>query len=129
MSNAYQAAQLSQGIFSPQSVTVADLFAGAIVPAFALVALYLLFLIGVAVFFPKTSPAIPPDLAAPHGLALAMRLAQALIAPILLILAVLGSILGGISTPTEAASVGAVGAILLAALKRTLGRALGGVRS
>src|SRR6187431_3711115 len=53
MSNAYQAAQLSQGIFSPQSVTVTDLFAGAIVPAFGLVALYFLFLVAVAVFFPK----------------------------------------------------------------------------
>ena len=61
MSNAYQSAQLSQGIFAPNSVTVADLFAGAIIPAFALVALYLLYLIGMAVFFPKTSPAMPPD--------------------------------------------------------------------
>lgn len=117
MSNAYQAAQLAQGVFAPQSVTVADLFAGAIVPAFALVALYLLFLVGMAVFLPKTSPAIPPDPGAPHGLALAGRLAQALVAPILLILAVLGSILGGVATPTEAASVGAVGAILLAIVK------------
>ncbi len=117
MSNAYQAAQLSQGIFSPLSVTVADLFAGAIVPAFSLVMLYLVYLIAMAVFFPKTSPAISPDPKAPHGLALAARLAQVLVAPILLILAVLGSILGGVATPTEAASVGAVGAILLAALK------------
>ena len=117
MSNAYQSAQLSQGIFAPQSVTVADLFAGAIVPAFALVALYFLFLVAIALFFPKTSPAIPPDPAAPHGLVLLRRLLQALIAPILLILAVLGSILGGIATPTEAASVGAVGAMALAALK------------
>ncbi len=117
MSNAYQAAQLSQGIFAPNSVTVADLFAGAIIPAFALVALYLLFLIGMAVFFPWTSPAMPPDPDAPRGLALAARLAQAMVAPILLILAVLGSILGGVATPTEAASVGAVGAILLALFK------------
>ena len=64
MSNAYQSAQLSQGIFAPNSVTVADLFAGAIIPAFALVALYLLYLIGMAVFFPKTSPAVPPTPAA-----------------------------------------------------------------
>ena len=117
MSNAYQAAQLSQGIFAPLSVTVADLFAGAIIPAFALVALYLLYLIGVAIFFPRTSPAIPPDPNAPRGFALVGRLARVLVAPILLILAVLGSILGGIATPTEAASVGAVGAILLALVK------------
>ena len=65
---------------------------------------------------PKKSPAIAPDPDAPHGLALARRLIAVLVAPIALILAVLGSILGGIATPTEAASVGAVGAILLAAL-------------
>jgi tripartite ATP-independent transporter DctM subunit len=117
MSNAYQAAQLAQGNFAPQSVTVSDLFAGAIVPALSLVALYLAFLIGVAVLFPKTSPAIPPEPGAPRGLAMAARLAQALVAPLLLILAVLGSILGGVATPTESASVGAVGAIVLALLR------------
>ena len=117
MSNAYQAAQLAQGIFAPQSVTVADLFAGAIVPAFALVAFYLVYLIITALGWPQTSPALPPDPDAPHGLALAARLCAVLVAPVLLILAVLGSILGGIATATEAASVGAVGSILLALVK------------
>jgi TRAP-type mannitol/chloroaromatic compound transport system permease large subunit len=42
-------------------VTVSDLFAGAIVPGFALVAMYILYLVGMAVFFPHTSPAIPPE--------------------------------------------------------------------
>ena len=127
LSTAYQAAQLQQGYFAPSSVTVSDLFAGALVPAFALVAMYILYLIGMAVFFPKTSPAIPPEPGAPKGVALAGRLIAVLVAPLLLILAVLGSILGGIATPTEAASVGAVGAILLAAVKGTLGVALGPV--
>ncbi len=124
LSTAYQAAQLQQGNFAPSSVTVSDLFAGALIPGFALVGLYILYLIGMAVFFPQTSPAVPPDPAAPKGLALAGRLIAVLVAPLLLILAVLGSILGGIATPTEAASVGAVGAILLAAIKGTLGAAL-----
>src|SRR3954449_7801673 len=124
LSSAYQAAQLAQGNFAPSSVTVSDLFAGALVPGFALVAMYLLYLVFMAVFFPHTSPAIPPDPGAPKGFALLRRLLGVLVAPILLILAVLGSILGGIATPTEAASVGAMGAILLAALKRTLGSAL-----
>jgi tripartite ATP-independent transporter DctM subunit len=114
LSNSYQAAQLSKGIFAPQSVTVSDLFAGAIVPGFALVALYISYLIAVAILFPKSSPAIPPEPGAPRGLALARRLAAVLVAPIFLILAVLGSILGGVATPTEAASIGAVGAVLLA---------------
>ncbi len=124
LSTAYQAAQLAQGNFAPSSVTVSDLFAGAIVPGFSLVAMYILYLIGMAVFFPKTSPAIPPEPGAPKGFALARRLIAVLVAPLLLILAVLGSILAGIATPTEAASVGAVGAILLAAIKGTLGHAL-----
>ncbi len=124
LSTAYQAAQLQQGNFAPSSVTVSDLFAGALIPGFALVGLYILYLIGMAVFFPQTSPAIPPDPTGPQGLALVRRLIEVLIAPLLLILAVLGSILGGIATPTEAASVGAVGAILLAAIKGTLGAAL-----
>ena len=124
LSTAYQAAQLAQGNFAPSSVTVSDLFAGAIIPGFALVALYILYLIFMAVFFPHTSPAIPPEPGAPKGIMLARRLIEVLIAPLLLILAVLGSILGGVATPTEAASVGAVGAILLAAIKGTLGAAL-----
>jgi tripartite ATP-independent transporter DctM subunit len=117
LSNSYQAAQLEAGNFAPQTVSVADLFAGAIIPGLVLVLLYLLYLIGIAIFFPQKSPAIAPDPAAPRGFALARRLIAVLIAPIALILAVLGSILGGVATPTEAASVGAVGAILLAALR------------
>jgi tripartite ATP-independent transporter DctM subunit len=117
LGNAYQAAQLAQGNFAPRTVSVSDLFAGAIIPGLVLVLLYMFYLIGVAIFFPQKSPPIAPDPAAPRGFALARRLAAALIAPLLLVLAVLGSILGGVATPTEAASVGAVGAILLAARK------------
>jgi tripartite ATP-independent transporter DctM subunit len=117
LSNSYQAAQLAKGNFAPQTVTVADLFAGAIAPALVLVLLYLLYVIAVAVVRPKKSPAIPPDPSAPVGAAFGARLISALVAPFALILAVLGSILAGIATPTEAASVGAVGAILLAMRK------------
>ena len=120
LGNSYQAAQLAQGKFSPDVVNVSDLFAGALLPGFALVALYLAYLITVAFIWPKAAPAMPPDPAAPRGLALARKLAQVLVAPVALILAVLGSILLGIATPTEAASIGAVGAILLAAPKSDL---------
>src|SRR5690348_13933825 len=120
LGNAYQAAQLSKGIFSPRSLTVSDLFAGALAPGFALVLLYLLFLIVVAFIWPKASPALPPDRKAPRGLTMARKLIEVLVAPLALIAAVLGSILGGIATPTEAASIGAVGAILLAARKGPL---------
>ena len=117
LSNSYQAAQLAKGNFAPQTVTVADLFAGAIFPALVLVLLYLLYVIAVAVIRPKKSPAIAADPGAPTGAAFGARLISALVAPFALILAVLGSILAGIATPTEAASVGAVGAILLAMRK------------
>ncbi|MBI3704349.1 MAG: TRAP transporter large permease subunit [Rhizobiales bacterium] len=120
LGNAYQAAQLSQGIFAPRSVNVSDLFAGALIPGLALVALYLIYVIVVAVFFPKAAPPLPPDPNAPRGFAMARRLTQVLVAPVALIFAVLGSILGGIATPTEAASIGAVGAILLAVRRSRL---------
>jgi len=117
LSIAYQTSQLSRGILAPQSVTVADLFAGAIVPGFALVGLYMLLLVIVALIKPAWSPAMPPEPDRPHGLRLIAKLIQALVAPLALIVAVLGSILAGIATPTEAAAIGAVGAILLAAYR------------
>ena len=117
LSSSFQAAQLAKGNFAPQTITVADLFAGAICPALVLVLFYLLYVIAVAVIRPMKSPAIAADPAAPAGAAFGARLISALVAPFALILAVLGSILAGIATPTEAASVGAVGAILLAVRK------------
>jgi tripartite ATP-independent transporter DctM subunit len=117
LSNSYQAAQLAQGNFAPQPITVADLFAGAIGPGLVLVLLYLLYLVCVAIFAPAKSPPLKPDPTAPGGIALVRRLAEVLVAPLALILIVLGSILGGVATPTEAASVGAVGSIVLAARK------------
>ncbi len=124
LGTAYQAAQLKQGVFAPATVTVSDLFAGALVPGLMLVVLYLIYLAAVAIVFPRLSPAIAPDPDAPHGAAAVRRAVEVLIAPSLLVVAVLGSILGGIATPTEAASVGAVGACVLAALRGRLGAAL-----
>jgi TRAP-type mannitol/chloroaromatic compound transport system permease large subunit len=122
LATAYQRAQLAEGNFAPASVSVADLFAGAIVPGFALVALYMLYIITTAILCPKAAPAIRPEAAALRGTAMLRRLLVVLLAPIGLILAVLGSILGGLATPTEAASVGAFGAILLAARRVQPGR-------
>src|SRR5262249_52967330 len=103
LSTAYQAAQLSAGNFAPLSVPASALCACPIVRGFPLVALSLSSLFSMAVFSPHPPPPTPPDPAAPKGLALARRLIAVLVAPILLIAAVLGSILGGIATPTEAA--------------------------
>ena len=121
LSSAYQQAQIDMGIFSPDTVSVGDLFTGAILPGLALVTLYLAYLMVRAVRQPETMPAVPADeLQSLRGVAFARRAAKALLPPLLLIIAVLGSIMAGLATPTEAASVGAVGAMLLALVQRKL---------
>lgn len=117
LSSAYQQAQLDQGVFSPKTVSVGDLFAGALLPGILLVLFYLAYLLLVSVLRPAAMP-MPSDDAPPAASGLAAL--HALLSPLLLILAVLGSILGGLATPTEAASVGAVGAMLLAATRQQL---------
>jgi tripartite ATP-independent transporter DctM subunit len=109
LSNAYQQAQLNMGIFAPKSVSVGDLFAGALIPGLLLVVLYLLYLMLRAVFSPSAMPERPKTAA----IALSSTL-SALVPPLLLIVAVLGSIIAGYATPTEAAGVGAMGALILA---------------
>ena len=116
LSSAYSQAQISQGIFAPDTVSVGDLFAGALVPGLMLVGLYIAYLVGVAIFRPQAMPPAAPSDTKTNWLALLGALAP----PLVLILAVLGSIMGGFATPTEAAGVGAVGAILLALLRRQL---------
>jgi tripartite ATP-independent transporter DctM subunit len=121
LSSAYQQAQLNMGIFSPQTVSVGDLFVGAIVPGLILVGLYMVYLAFVAWLRPQAMPAIPAaERAELRGVRLARRVVTALIPPLVLIVAVLGSIIGGLATPTEAASVGAVGALALAVLQGQL---------
>jgi TRAP-type mannitol/chloroaromatic compound transport system permease large subunit len=110
ISNAYQQAQRDMGIFSPDIVSVGDLFAGALIPGMMLVGMYILYQVYMAVFHPDTAPAAP----VPEGGTDWGKVMHALLPPLILIVAVLGSILGGLATPTEAAAVGAVGATFLA---------------
>ena len=111
ISIAYQNAQYSKGIFAPDTVSVNDLFAGALIPGLVLVMAYLAYQAAYAVLNPSRAPASKPG----QGEAVSLRrLASALFAPLVLIMAVLGSILAGIASPTEAAAVGAVGALMLA---------------
>ncbi len=121
LANAYQQAQLSMGIFAPKAVSVGDLFAGAIVPGLVLVALYLAYVIGKGLLNPQALPrAAAADKAPIHwGRSLAT-----LLPPLFLIVAVLGSILGGLATPTEAAGVGATGALILVLAYRQRARRL-----
>jgi tripartite ATP-independent transporter DctM subunit len=117
MTTAYQQAQLDQGIFSPKTVSVGDLFAGALIPGLLLVGLYILYIVTLAFF----RPAVMPAHARVAGETVSfMQILHALLPPLFLIFAVLGSILSGKATPTEAAGVGAMGAILLALVHRQL---------
>ena len=114
LSSAYQQAQLNMGIFTPKTVSIGDLFVGALIPGLILVVMYCLYMIILArPSLPETEDAVSAN----HSLAKVMR---NLLPPVILIVAVLGSILAGAATPTEAAGVGAFGATLLAAIKGQL---------
>jgi tripartite ATP-independent transporter DctM subunit len=117
MSSAYQQAQLAQGIFSPKTVSVGDLFAGALLPGLLLVLLYIAYLIVVALLRPDSMPAHSSSGEGPVSFG---KVVGALFPPLILIFAVLGSILGGFATPTEAAGVGAMGALAIAMQRRAL---------
>jgi len=120
LSSSYQQAQLRQGNYSPDTVSVGDLFIGALVPGLLLVAAYIAYVLLKAWLSPASMPALPRGEAVLGKAAMARRLFGALVVPLVLILAVLGSILAGLATPTEAAAVGAVGAMILAMFRRAL---------
>ena len=101
-------------------VSVGDLFLGALIPGLMLSGSYLLYVGFVALTQPDKAPALPLSVRTVHGWALALRTLKAVIPPLLLIFAVLGSIFFGIATPTEAGAVGSVGALLLTAMNRRL---------
>ena len=120
LGSAYQQAQLGMGVFSPKTVSIGDLFAGALLPGFVLVGLYLGYIVIATLKNPARAPAARRERT--QAGALVLLLARSLAPPILLIVAVLGSILGGFATPTEAAGVGALGALALAAARGRLSR-------
>ncbi|MBT8100854.1 MAG: TRAP transporter large permease subunit [Gammaproteobacteria bacterium] len=117
MTSAYQQAQLAMGNYSPKTVSVGDLFAGALIPGLMLVALYVLYLVITAFLKPESMPAHErgPDEKVGFG-----PILHALLPPLVLIFAVLGSILMGIATPTEAAGVGGMGALVMAMARRQM---------
>lgn len=123
ISSAHQQAQLSLGNFAPSAVSVGDLFLGALVPGLMLVGLYVLLVLVAAWAKPDLAPAVPReelDQLAPGDLG--AQVLKVLVPPVLLIVGVLGSILAGIATPTEAAAVGSVGALLMAWYKGQLSK-------
>ncbi len=103
------------------NVPIGDLFIGAIIPGFILVALYIIWILIIGHLKPEWAPPIPDEeLAACAGWTLFARVLSALVPTAFLMLSVLGSIFAGIASPTEAASLGALGATLLTAIKGRL---------
>ena len=121
ISAAYQQAQLAKGNFAPESISVTDLFMGALLPGLCLVVLYIVWQIIYANIYPDKMPAIPKsERDELEFKELRNRVLKVLIPPLVLICAVLGSILMGLATPTESAGVGAIGAIILAYTRKQL---------
>ncbi|HEY9050377.1 MAG TPA: TRAP transporter large permease subunit, partial [Gammaproteobacteria bacterium] len=118
LSSAYQQAQLDMGIFSPETLSVGDLFIGAIIPGLLLVSLYILYLLLMAAIKPESMPPIPKSERQNDETSLRHQVIKELLPPLILIFVVLGSIIGGFATPTEAAAVGAMGAIILAIIRK-----------
>ncbi len=116
LSNAYQEAQRSHGLTTDGVVSVGDLFAGALLPGLILVMLYALYIAIVAIAKPQMAPATGWDKDVHMGQFI-RRTLYAMLPPLLLIMAVLGSILSGYATPTRGAALGALGAIFLAGYK------------
>ena len=115
MSSSYQEAQNMLGIFSQESISVGDLFAGAIFPGLILVGLYIIYIIYIAHF---RSDLIPEYKSKKNFTA--KEIILSLYSPLFLILIVLGVIILGIATPTEASSFGAIGSTLLAFINKKL---------
>jgi len=119
MTSSYQQAQLAMGVFSPKTVSVGDLFAGALIPGLLLVVLYVGYIVVLALFRPDVMPAHERG---SDDRVTILAIVRALFPPLALIFAVLGSILAGLATPTEAAGVGGLGALLLAVVRGQLDR-------
>jgi len=114
ISSAYQQAQLSTETVNVKTVSVGDLFVGALIPGLLLVLLYLIYILLTAQLKPSS---MPPARLQNFKL---KNLVSGLLPPVALMLIVLGSIIAGAATPTEAAGVGAIGALILAWLRKKL---------
>ena len=117
LQGANEEAAMLVGNLAPDPVTAIDLFAGAILPGLMLVVLFIIFIFFYARFNPLSCPPVETNRTRNE---IYLEAAKSVIPPITLIVLVLGSILFGIATPTESASVGAVGAAIIALLKGEL---------
>ena len=122
ISSAYQQAQLSLGNYSPRAVSVGDLFLGALFPGILLVCIYIVYILIISWIKPNIAPSLGSDTSSEQKGTSTIEIFKVLLPPFILITLVLGSILAGIATPTEAAAVGSVGVILLAYQQKGLNR-------
>ena len=112
LSSAYQQAQLNLGIFTPETVTISDLFAGALIPGLLLPVMF--------IFYIKSLKINNINKNITKGIDENINIISSFFPPILLIITVLGSIVLGVATPSEAASLGAIGSLLIAFAKNKL---------
>lgn len=115
LSNAYQRAQLETGTFNTDTLSIGDLFAGAVIPGLLLVIAYATYLYLIGLLAPKRAPRVTDEVEV-HW----TKILSSLVPPLVLIIVVLGSIIAGAATPSEAAGVGALGALIMAGLKKQL---------
>jgi tripartite ATP-independent transporter DctM subunit len=103
-------------------ISVGDLFVGALTPGLMLAGMYALYVVGISILRPDAAPALPIEERPKNRNELLRQVALVLVPPLALIMLVLGSIFAGLATPTEAGALGALGAIILAAINRRLTR-------
>lgn len=117
LQGANEEAAMLVGNLAPEPVTAIDLFAGALLPGLLLVVLFIIFIYFYARINPSSCPPVETNKSRGE---IYLEAAKSIIPPITLIVLVLGSILFGVATPTESASVGAVGAAIIALMKGEL---------
>ena len=119
ISSSYQYSQMNLGNYSPRTVSVGDLFAGALLPGVILVLFYISYILLVSFIDPKSAPKNKESNIGPEN---PTKIISSLLPPIGLMVVVLGSILLGVATPTEAAGIGAFGALVISYTRKTLNK-------
>ena len=119
ISSSYQYSQMNLGNYSPRTVSVGDLFAGALLPGVILVLFYISYILLISFIDPKSAPNNKESSIGPEN---PTKIISSLLPPIGLMVVVLGSILLGVATPTEAAGIGAFGALVISYTRKALNK-------
>ena len=121
ISSSYQYTQMNLGNYSPRTVSVGDLFAGALIPGVILVLFYISYILLISYIDPKSAPKNKESDIGPEN---PKKIISSLLPPLGLMVLVLGSILLGMASPTEAAGIGAFGALIISYTRKTLNKKL-----